>query len=125
MDEIAAGKKLFIWFVLVVGVISAVAWALSRSVQVAENAVLHYEEFQEMNNTANKLNTDLCVMRALPEDDKMFEQFSKNQRIVGLQANLNRWVEEYNAKSKMWNRELWKSNTLPYQLSVQQFECYN
>jgi len=67
-----------------------------------EDAVIIYEEYQEIYNTCMKINTDLCNMKNIPDTDPMFEQFSKNQRILALQTNLNRWVEEYNAKSKMW-----------------------
>jgi hypothetical protein len=91
---------------------------------VTDNAFIRYEEFQEIYNTCQKLNTDLGIYNGLPEDDKMFEQFSKVQRVAALKSNLNRWVEEYNAKSKMWNRALWKSEELPYQLTVQQFNNY-
>ncbi len=90
-----------------------------------DDATQVYEEFQEIYNTCTKINTDLCNMRIAPENDKMFEQFSKNQRILTLQTNLNRWVQEYDAKSKMWGRSLWKSNRLPYELSVDDFNCYN
>lgn len=89
-----------------------------------DNAVINYEEYQEIFNTTKKLNTDLCVMKELPAEDKMFEQFSKVQRTTQIKTQLNRWVEEYNAKSKMFNRSIWKSNQLPYQLNVNQFNCY-
>jgi hypothetical protein len=91
---------------------------------VTDNAFVRYEEYQEIYNTCQQVNTDIGIIKALPESDKMFEQFSKAQRIAALQSKLNRWVEEYNAKSKMWNRSLWKSSTLPYQLSVNQFSNY-
>lgn len=89
-----------------------------------DNAFANYEEYQEIYNTCQKLNTDLCNIQDVPSDDKMFEQFSKSQRLTGIKQNLNRWIEEYNAKSKMWNRSLWKSKTLPYQLSKENFPCY-
>ena len=88
-----------------------------------DDAVQNYEQFQDIFNTCQKLNTDLCNIKKLPETDKMFEQFSKAQRILAIQTNLNRWVEDYNAKSKMWGRSLWKSSALPYQLSTNQFNC--
>jgi hypothetical protein len=91
---------------------------------VTDQAFVRYEEFQEIFNTCSKLNTDLGIIKGLPETDKMFEQFSKVQRVAALQQQLNRWVEEYNGKSKMWNRALWKSQTLPYQLTVNQFSNY-
>lgn len=90
-----------------------------------EDAVINYEQYQEIYTTTKKINTDLCSMRQLPEKDPMFSQFSKAQRINQQKTQLNRWVEEYNAKSKMINRSLWKSSELPYQLSVEQFNCYN
>jgi len=96
----------------------------SHADTVASNALFNYEEFQEIYNTTQKLNTDLCAVREVPDNDTMFEQFSKSQRVTGLRANLARWVNEYNAKSKMWNRALWKSSSLPYELTVAQFSCY-
>ena len=90
-----------------------------------DTAVQNYEEFQEIYNTCAKINTDICNMKDIPETDPMFSQFSKAQRILALRTNLNRWIEDYNAKSKMWGRSLWKSNSLPYQLSNQEFNCNN
>jgi hypothetical protein len=89
-----------------------------------DTAFIRYEEFQELYNTCDKINTDICNMRDMPDDDKSFEQFSKPQRINTLKTQLNRWVQDYNAKSKMWNRSMWKSAKLPYQLDVNQFNCY-
>jgi hypothetical protein len=91
---------------------------------VVNNSFNSYEEFQEIYNTCQKLNSDLCNIKDIPETDKMFEQFSKAQRITSTKATLNRWIEEYNGKSKMWNRSLWKSKSLPYQLSATDFNCY-
>ena len=91
---------------------------------VIKNSFNSYEEFQEIYNTCQKLNTDLCNIKEVPESDKMFDQFSKSQRITGIRQTLNRWIEEYNGKSKMWNRSLWKSKQLPYQLSTSDFSCY-
>lgn len=117
-------KGWIIWVVLLFFAIGGVTWFFSRAEKVADTAFIRYEEFQEINNTCSKLNTDLCNMRELPENDKMFEQFSKAQRINTLKTQLNKWVEDYNAKSKMWNRSMWKSSSLPYQLDVNQFNCY-
>lgn len=90
-----------------------------------DDATIVYEEYQEIFNTTTRLNTDLGNMQSLPETDKMFEQFSKAQRINTIKTQLNRWVEDYNAKSKMWGKSLWKSQSLPYQLDVNQFSNYN
>lgn len=122
--EVKFGKRLLYWFIALMFLISGIVWFLNRGVSAVETGILRYEEFQEINNTCTKLNLDLCNMKDLPETDKMFEQFSKAQRINTLRTQINRWTEEYNAKSKMWNRSLWKSNQLPYQLTTSQFNCY-
>lgn len=101
------------------------AWFISsRSVQVADSAIIHYEDFQEIYNSTQALNQKLCNLKAIPDTDPMFRDFSKAAQANGLRNNLTRWIEEYNAKSKMWNRALWKSKTLPYQLSTTDFNCY-
>lgn len=131
MDEVKNIKRLIIWSIVLLFVTGAIittcnlVWNTGKKAAHLDDAVQVYEEFQEIYNTCSKLNTDLCNMRDLPDDDKMFEQFSKPQRIIALQTNLNRWVQDYNAKSKMWGRNLWKSKSLPYELSVNQFNCYN
>ena len=90
-----------------------------------ENAVISYDEYQDINATCVKLNEDLGIIRETPESDKQFEQFSKAQRINTIKQNLNRWVNEYNSKSKHIDKKWWKSNDLPYNLSVEQFSNYN
>ena len=90
-----------------------------------ENAVVNYDEYQNIYATCNQLNTDLGIMKSTPDNDKQFEQFSKAQRINAIKQNLNRWVEEYNAKSKHIEKKYWKSDALPYSLDVNQFSNYN
>ena len=91
---------------------------------VINNAFDSYEEFQSIYNTCTALNNDLGSIRSVDPKDPMFDQFSKEQRIVGIKSKLNRWIEEYNAKSNMKNRALWKSKTLPPQLSTDDFKNY-
>ena len=125
MEEIKLFKKTIYWIIGLSVLLSLGALGV-RSCKKAthiENAVLRYEEYQDMYNTCVKINTDLCNMKDIDENDVMFEQFSKAQRILQLKTSLNRWVEEYNAKSKMFGRSLWKSSSLPYQLNVNQFNC--
>lgn len=124
MDEIKFGKKLLLWFIGVCLIVSGIVWFFSRSTQIVDNGIVHYEEFQEIYNTCQKLNTDLAIIQQTPETDKQFDQFTKSQRLNSIKQSLNRWVEDYNAKSKMWNRSLWKSGSLPYQLDVNQFSNY-
>lgn len=123
-EETSYVKKWIIWLVVLAFVIGGVTWFFNRAEKTMDTAFIRYEEFQEIYNTCSKLNTDLCNMREMPEDDRSFEQFTKPQRINTLKTQLNKWVEDYNAKSKMWNRSMWKSKQLPYQLDVVQFNCY-
>ena len=120
-------KKMVYWVIGLVIVLSIggfIVHKMRESTRI-DTAVQNYEEFQEIYNTCAKINTDICNMKDIPETDPMFSQFSKAQRILALRTNLNRWIEDYNAKSKMWGRSLWKSNSLPYQLSNQEFNCNN
>jgi len=124
---ISYGLLITIATLFVLGAISFGTRACSKAEEATHlhDAVQRYEEFQEIHNTCIKLNTDLCNMKDIPNDDPMFDQFSKAQRILAIKTQLNKWIEEYNSKSKMWGRSLWKSNTLPYQLTNQQFSCNN
>ena len=90
-----------------------------------ENAVISYDEYQDIYATCTKLNIDLGIYQTTPDTDPQFEQFSKAQRINTIKVNLNRWCEEYNAKSKHIDKKWWKSKDLPYTLSVEQFSNYN
>ena len=127
MDEIKIFKNLYLWLIVIVVGLSIGGYLFSRASEAAhvKDAVIVYEEYQEIYNTCSKLNTDLCNMKSLPENDVMFEQFSKVQRVNTIKTQLNKWVEDYNAKSKMWGRSLWKSSALPYELNVNDFNCYN
>lgn len=120
--------KRIIYWVIGLSIVLSIGGFIVHKMREAtriDTAVQNYEEFQEIYNTCTKLNTDICNMKDVPETDPMFSQFSKAQRILSLRTSLNRWIEEYNAKSKMWGRSLWKSNSLPYQLSNQEFNCNN
>jgi hypothetical protein len=120
-------KRMVYWVIGLVIVLSVGGFIIHkfREATRVDTAVQNYEEYQEIYNTCVKINMDICNMKDVPETDPMFSQFSKAQRILTLRTNLNRWIEEYNAKSKMWGRALWKSNSLPYQLSNQEFNCNN
>jgi CRISPR/Cas system CMR-associated protein Cmr5 small subunit len=124
-NEISLAKKTIYWIIGLSLLGSTIGFFLTKAKEAThiEDAVQNYEQFQEIYNTCVKLNTDLCNYKDLPENDVMFEQFSKAQRILAIKTQLNRWIEDYNAKSKMWGRSLWKSNALPYQLSTQDFNC--
>jgi len=96
-----------------------------HALKSAQDAVVNYDNYQDTYNTCVKLNQDLAIVQNTPDNDKQFEQFSKAQRINAIKTNLNRWVEDYNSKSKQIDKNLWKSAALPYQLSVNDFSNYN
>lgn len=107
-QEITLGKKLLLWIIGLSIIISTIGYFVTKAKEAThlDDAVQNYEQYQEIYNTCVKLNTDLCNMRELPDDDKMFEQFSKQQRVLQLKTQLNRWVEDYNSKSKMLGRSI-------------------
>jgi len=89
-----------------------------------ENAVISYDEYQDMYATCKQINADLGVIKETPETDIQFSQFSKQQRVNSLKQSLNRWINEYNAKSKHIDKKWWKSKELPYSLDSKQFSNY-
>lgn len=89
-----------------------------------ENAVISYDEYQDIYATCQQLNSDLGVIRDTPDDDGQFSQFSKSQQINTKKQQLNRWINDYNAKSKHIDKKWWKSSELPYSLNSNQFSNY-
>jgi hypothetical protein len=89
-----------------------------------DNAVISYDEYQDIYATCKQINSDLGVIKETPENDSQFAQFSKAQRLNSMRQNLNRWINEYNAKSKHIDKKWWKSSDLPYELSSNQFSNY-
>jgi hypothetical protein len=126
-DDFSLFKKIVIYSIFVVLVVSLFGFGITRCQEMThtKDAVIVYEEFLTIYETCDRINNDLCTLQAIPDDDKMFEQITKEQRKLALKSNLNRWINEYNAKSKMFGRNLWKSNELPYQLYLESYNCYN
>jgi len=90
-----------------------------------DKIINNYEEFQSIHNTLKKLDSDLKTICETPDSDAMFSQFSKASMVAQKKQYMTRWAEEYNAKSKMITRSLWKSPSLPYQENVEDFANYN
>lgn len=123
MKALAWGCAILLGILLFVGL-----WIFGHGMQhadkIANEAIINYEEFQEIYNTCQKIDHDMAAIKAVDEKDKMFDMTSKAAMLTAKRQQMNRWVEEYNAKSKMWNRSLWKSSKLPYQLSTNDFPNY-
>jgi len=118
-------KRNVIWIVLVMMVIVGAGWFATRTSRVIDSAFINYEQFQEIYNTCKKIDVDMGVISGIPDNDPMFASFSKKAVLANKKQQLTRWIEEYNAKSKMWHRGMWKSSSLPYQLDVSQFPNFN
>lgn len=135
MDEGSWVARSLIWkvagLVLLIALVGFGIKVLLTPVALVEKAtdpdhiISNYEEFQNMYNTCQKLDADLKTIRATPDSDPMFAQFSKGAMIAAKRQQMTRWVNEYNAKSKMINRQYWKSPSLPYQLNEEDFPNYN
>lgn len=89
-----------------------------------QNAVISYDEYENIYAACKKANTDLGNLEVMSENDKMFDQISKGQRIMSAKTILNNLVESYNAKSKHIDKKYWKRNDLPTSLDVNQFSNY-
>ena len=117
-------NKNIIWYSTAVAVV-VVLITVSMSVSWyggVEDGNEKYEEFYSMYSTCQKLDSDIGVTIELPDSDATFSQFSKAQRVGMLKMQLNRWINEYNSKSRMTSRKLWKSTDLPYQLNSSDFK---
>lgn len=58
-------KRIVYWVLGLGFLVSGISFLCNRSVQVVDNGILHYEEFQEIYNSCSKINTDLCNMKNL------------------------------------------------------------
>ena len=115
-------KGWMIWVAVFLFFVSGVAWFFNRAEKTAENAIIRYEEFEDIYATCKKLDSDICIISEGPSESG---GFTKTDRVNNVKVNLNRWVQEYNAKSRKWNHSMWKSKDLPYELSLEQFNCYS
>ena len=89
---------------------------VANKVTDSENIIHSYEEYEQMYSTCKQLCDDISL---LEESSIETTGFSKEERVLSLKNNLNRWVNEYNAKSRMITKNAWKSSSLPHQLSLQ------
>lgn len=123
-EEFGMIKKLLWWIVGFVVLVSCISGGFYYLRVTGEKAIVHYEEFYEIQGTCKKISTDICNLQSVSDTSKTFSRISKEERLLALRNQLNRWVSEYNAKSQMITRNIWKSSDLPYTLSVQDFACH-
>ena len=120
--------KVYLKFFGLLFVICGGFWLINLFFFAANTALatapVRYEEYEELYQTCNQLSQDICNIKDVPATDKMFEQFSKEQRLTALRSKLNRWTTDYNGKSRMITRSLWKSGHLPQTLATTDFACH-
>ena len=116
LDEDKNGIIAIIGIFLIIGALASIKSCNDKTVEVVNTGIDQYEEFHSIYNTVLKLKEDIKTINELDENDKMFNFVSKSATLMGKKQLLNRWISEYNAKSSMVNREIWKGTSLPYKL---------
>lgn len=117
-------KKFFGVIAVILGLV--LLGVLSRACAVADrvadpdNIITNYEEFQNIYSTCNQICDNISALSLTKTDSSAF---SKEERVLALENKLNRWIREYNSKSRQITRNLWKSGSLPHQLSRTDFNC--
>lgn len=115
-------KNVITWFVVFFLIMFSIIGFIYKT---NNTGLVSYQECEEMYSTCIKINADIGTLLTIDNNDKMFNEFSKQSMISLKKQQLSRWVEEYNTKSRIINKFIWKSNTLPYQLNVNNFTNFN
>jgi len=111
----------FVLFIAILGLSYGVYHWVSKPARLVDkltepdHIINNYEEFQAMYNTTQDICTKIQVLESSKVEAK---GFSREERLLNLQNNLSRWVQEYNAKSRMLTKNKWKNPNLPYQLKI-------
>ena len=82
-----------------------------------DHIISSYEEFHNMYNTCKDICSKMEALEGLSEDATS-GGFSVVERKIALKQNLSRWVNEYNSKSAQITRSLWKGDSLPHTLNI-------
>lgn len=109
------GKLITIIIVLslLTGIITMIAGIgpfgrIAQRTMSGDAIVNNYEEFHRLYDTIQAQIRNVNIMRQMDTDQIT---------LTGTIMQVNNLIADYNAKSRMITRNMWKSNTLPYQLS--------
>lgn len=116
------GRIMLGLLIIVLLFITVRACSVTSKIADPDNIITSYEEFESMYSTCNQVCDNIKMLKSADSKD-MESGFSKSERILALQNKLNRWIREYNAKSRHISKSLWKSKNLPHQLSIDDFNC--
>jgi hypothetical protein len=122
MKEIEKSKN-YVVVLVIVCLMFFCLFIVGKVSTTINTGLIRYQEFQEIYNTTVQINQNLCNLSVIKDNDKMFKDFSKSQQVLALKSNMNRWIGEYNAKSTLINFNVWKSDTLPYSLTTNLYNC--
>lgn len=107
--------------------------ALVNKVTDPDRIIQNYEWFEESYNDALALDEKIKTTQSqidsqfsgMPTDRNEWsrsnqEEFNRlNSVVVGMRSQRESIVADYNARSKMITRQLWKNPALPYQIDVE------
>lgn len=85
-----------------------------------QQIIQNYENFYTMHNDIKAMAKNVKI--AEQKYNKAGEATKAQAEIeyFGIQQNLNNMISEYNAKSRMITRSLWKAQDLPYQITLEE-----
>lgn len=131
--------KLFPLFILLILIVGAAFWLLGIGAQPAavvsktlnaNNMIANYEFFKQQHEDIKAIDNKIVQAEAAitqykedagPRADWGFQDKEHYNRLntvhLGLKHQRESMVAEYNAKSKMQNRSLFKDASLPYQIN--------
>lgn len=79
-----------------------------------DHIIQSYEEYENMYEACITLCSKISALESSNVNDP---EFSTSERLLALQNLLDTRIGQYNAKSRMITKNMWKSKVLPYQLS--------
>ena len=111
---------LFILVAVVLGITGKVVGVFDK-VTNSTHIISSYEEYEDMYAACEKISQDICVLEK--SDVSETAGFNKSERLLSYENKMNRWINEYNSKSRQIHKNLWKSSDLPHKLIRSDFTC--
>lgn len=105
--------KLIIWLFLILVIIGLLFSFIPR--QAVRYTVTNYEWFYDQYNTIKSMQQNVVNL-----SDKKSLSERQEIELQGMKMVLNNNISEYNAKAREITRALFKSDTLPYQIKLEE-----
>lgn len=106
--------------IILTGIVFGAYHFFSKPAQLADklttpdHIINSYEWYEESYSAIKNQCTQISILEKSTQ--KSSGGFSTSERILNLKNKLSSQVEEYNAKSRMITKSMWKSPKLPYQI---------